>query len=142
MIQLPMVIQPYAPQLHLGDWQIVVFANRRRNRLSVERWHSSEKPYHVMEGTGQVLRIDTGIRAFRRQMPVLASALDEIDTNGMVDADIVEAVFRVLARVYQGVPAGEHGSAGEEHLSDQEFSDFLEERKQIALAGISQPVTH
>lgn len=136
MIQLPMVLQAYTPQLHLGDWQIVVFVNRRRNRLSVERWHSSEKANQAMENTGQALRINTGIRAFRRQMPVLATALDKINTSGMNDEQLVETVFQVLASVYRAAPTAEHAGFGDEHLSDQEFADFLEERKQEALAAL------
>lgn len=138
MIQLPMVFQAYTPQLHLGDWQIVVFVNRRRNRISVERWHSSEKAYHPLETSGQVLRINTGIRAFRRQMPILAAALDEIDTAGLGEGQIIEAVFQVLAQVYQAGPAVDHLSLADEHLSAGDFIDFLEERKQEALAAVTK----
>lgn len=138
MIQQSMVLQAYTPQLQLGDWQIVVFVHRRRNRISVERWHSSEQAFHPQETTGQVLRINTGIRAFRRQMPILAGALDEIDTAGMSEELIVESVFRVLADLYRGTPDREHAGYGEEPLSEQEFVDFLEERKQEALAALNQ----
>lgn len=138
MIQQPMVLQAYTPQLHLGDWQIVVFVHRRRNRISVERWHSSEKAYHPLESTGQVLRINTGIRAFRRQMPVLAGALDELDTAGMGEEQIVDAVFQVLADLYRGTPEAEHAGYGEERLSEQEFAEFLEERRQDALAALTK----
>lgn len=138
MIQQPMVFQAYTPQLHLGDWQIVVFVHRRRNRISVERWHSSEKAYHPLESTGQVLRIDTGIRAFRRQMPVLAGALDGLDTAGLGEEQIVDAVFQVLADLYRGTHEAEHAGYGEERLSEQEFAEFLEDRRQIALAALTR----
>lgn len=141
MIQQSMVLQAYTPQLHLGDWQIVVFVNRRRNRISVERWHSSEKAYHPQETTGQVLRINTGIRAFRRQMPILAGALDELDTAGMMEEQIVDAVFKVLERLYRASPDAEHIGFGGERLSEQEFAEFLEDRKHDALAALSK-VTH
>lgn len=141
MIQPSMVLQAYTPQLHLGDWQLVVFVNRRRNKISVERWHSSEKAYHPQENTGQVLRIATGIRAFRRQMPILAGALDELDTAGMTQEQIVGAVFQVLANLYRAAPEAEHIGFGDERLSDQGFAEFLEDRKQDALAALSK-VTH
>lgn len=138
MIQLPMVLQAYTPQLHLGDWQIVVFVNRRRNRISVERWHSSEKNGHPMEGSGEILRINTGIRAFRRQMPVLASAMEEIHIGGMAGEQIVEAVFEMLAKVYEAVPEQDLVCIGDERLLHYEFADFLQDRKQEALAGLAK----
>lgn len=137
MIQLPLVLQAYTPQLHLGDWQIVVFVNRRRHRVSVERWHSSEKNGHPMEGS-EVLRINTGIRAFRRQMPVLASALEEIDTSSMSGEQIVEAVFQVLAQVYEAVPEQDLVCVGDERFLHGEFADFLHDRKQAALASLAK----
>lgn len=141
MIHQSMVLQAYTPQLHLGDWQLVVFVNRRRSRISVERWHSSEKGFHPQEATGQVLRINTGIRAFRRQMPVLASAMDELDTAGMTEEQIVGAVFQVISRLYRASPEAEHIGFGGERLSDQEFAEFLEDRKQDALDALTK-VTH
>lgn len=141
MIQPSMVLQAYTPQLHLGDWQIVVFVNRRRNKISVERWHSSEQAYHPQESTGQVLRINTGIRAFRRQMPILAGALDELDTAGMTEEQIVGAVFRVMSSLYRAAPESEHIGYGEERLAGQGFAEFLEDRKQDALAALNT-VTH
>ncbi|MBS1188698.1 MAG: hypothetical protein H6R10_490 [Rhodocyclaceae bacterium] len=137
MIQLPLVLQAYTPQLHLGDWQIVVFVNRRRNRISVERWHSSEKAHYPLEETGQMLRIDTGIRAFRRQMPVLANALDEIDMAGMDDEQIIHAIFRALANLYRAAPQDDQVGFGGEGLTEREFADFLEEKKQEALAALT-----
>lgn len=137
MIHQPMVLQAYTPQIHLGDWQIVVFVNRRRNRISVERWHSSEKAFHPMEGSGQILRINTGIRAFRRQMPILAIALEKIDATDKSDAEIVEAVFKVLATVYGAAPEHERASVGDDHLPEEEFADFLEHRKQAALMALN-----
>lgn len=137
MIQLPMVLQAYTPQIHLGDWQIVVFVNRRRRRISVERWHSSEKAFHPMESGGQVLRINTGIRAFRRQMPVLASALENIDVGGLGDEAIIDAVFQVLGSVYKVAPQQERICAGSEPILDVEFDDFLEHRKRAALLALN-----
>lgn len=142
MIQQPMVLQAYTPQLHLGDWQIVVFVHRRRNRITVERWHSSEKAYHPMETTGQVLRINTGIRAFRRQMPVLAAALEELDTAGMTDEQVVSAVFRVFGNLYKAGPDAEHLGFEGERLSERDFIDFLEDRKQEALDSLPRVTTH
>jgi hypothetical protein len=142
MIQQTMVLQAYTPQLHLGDWQIVVFVHRRRNRITVERWHSSEKPYHPLETTGQVLRINTGIRAFRRQMPVLAFALEKLDTAGMTEEQVVEAVFQVLEGLYKVGPASEHMGFDGERLSEQDFLDFLEDRKQEALEALPRVTTH
>lgn len=142
MIQQPMVLQAYTPQLHLGDWQIVVFVHRRRNRITVERWHSSEKAYHPLETTGQVLRINTGIRAFRRQMPVLAAALEELDTAGMTEEQVVSAVFRVLANLYKAGPESEHMGFDGERLSEQDFIDFLEDRKQEVLESLPKVTTH
>lgn len=136
MIQQPMVLQAYTPQIHLGDWQIVVFVNRKRNRISVERWHSSEKAFHPMESTGQILRINTGIRAFRRQMPILASALEQIDTANMEVAEIIAAVFQVLSTVYRVDPEHQH-HAGDVEVLDGDFSDFLQSRRQAALAAIN-----
>lgn len=141
MIHQSMVLQAYTPQLQLGDWQIVVFVHRRRNRITVERWHSSEKAYHPMESTGQVLRINTGIRAFRRQMPVLAGALDELNTVGMTEEQVVEAVFQVLAKLYRVGPESEHIGFDDQRLSEQDFIDFLEDRKQEALDALVR-VTH
>lgn len=137
MIQLPMVLQAYTPQIHLGDWQIVVFVNRRRNRISVERWHSSEKACHPLETSGQVLRIDTGIRAFRRQMPVLADALEQIATHDKTDTQIVEAVFAMLASVYRGSSEEEKAGYGADAPGDEEFGDFLEGRKREALRRLN-----
>lgn len=88
MIPLSMVLQAYTPQIDLGDWQIVVFVNRRWGRILVERFHSSEKASQPLENSDQVLRIDTGIRAFLRQMPVLAAALEEIQAADMSDEEV------------------------------------------------------
>jgi hypothetical protein len=136
MIHTPMVLQAYTPQIHLGDWQIVVFVNRRRNRISVERWHSSEKAFHPMESGGQMLRIDTGIRAFRRQMPVLAMALEKIAVADKSDAQIIDDVFRVLAAVYSVAPASERVAVGEDPLPADDFAEFLEHRKHAALMAL------
>lgn len=136
MIQLPMLLQAYSPGIHLGDWQIVVFVNRRRKRIVVERWHSSEKHGHPQDNPQELLRIDTGIRAFRRQMPVLAAALDTVDSCGMSDEEIVEAVFRVLASVYQAAPERDELLPGDHSPTDGELADFIEWRKQCALAAL------
>lgn len=128
MIQQSMVLQEYTPQIHLGDWQLLVLVNRRRNRLTVERCHSSEEAGYPLETPGaEYLRIDTGIRAFRRQMPVVASALEKIDPTAMTDAQIVEAVFQALIRLYAG-------------KADQDASrevEFLEERRLEALDALT-----
>lgn len=137
MLHTPMVLQAYTPQIHLGDWQIVVFVNRKRNRISVERWHSSERSLHPMETSGQLLRINTGIRAFRRQMPVLAVALEKIDATDKTDAEIIEAVFRVLATVYSAAPGHDRISIGDGHLPEEEFADFLEHKKHAALMALN-----
>lgn len=139
MIQSPitMVLQAYTPQIHLGDWQIVIFVNRRRNRISVERWHSSERAYHPMEASGHVLRINTGIRAFRRQMPILAVALEKIDTLDKTDAEIIEAVFQVLATVYKAASEQNRVCVGNEHFPTGEFTDFLAYRKRAALMALN-----
>ena len=138
MIHTAMVLQPYTPQIHLGDWQIVVFVNRRRNRVSVERRHSSEKEsFDRSESGGESLRINTGIRAFRRQMPVLAVALEKIDTTDKADAEIIEAVFQLLATVYRAAPEHDRIAGGDEHLAAEEFGEFLEYRKRAALMALS-----
>lgn len=140
MIQLPMVLQAYTPQLHLGDWQIVVFVNRRRGRISVERWHSSEKTFHPMESSGQLLRINTGIRAFRRQMPVLATALEKIEVAHLSDEEVVRAVFRVLASVYTAAPERDQLCVGDDSPLESEFAEFLENREKAALMALKATV--
>lgn len=142
MIQLPMVLQAYTPQIHLGDWQIVVFVNRRRERITVERWHSSEKAYYPMESSGQVLRINTGIRAFRRQMPVLAAALEKIQVADQSDEAIIRAVFRVLASVYKLGPEQDQLCVGDESPLGGEFSDFLQFREKAALMALQATTMH
>lgn len=135
--QSPMVLQAYTPQIHLGDWQIVVFVNRRRNRLSVERWHSSQKDCHPTESGGQLLRINTGIRAFRRQMPVLAEALERIGVAERSDAEIIDAVFEALAEVYRVAPEQDRAAVDDGQLGEDEFADFLAHRKQAALMALN-----
>lgn len=132
--QSPMILQAYTPQIHLGDWQIVVFVNRRRHRISVERWHSSQKA-SPLENNGQSLRIETGIRAFRRQMPVLAVALEKIEVADKSDAEIIEAVFQTLAEIYGQGSEQEGAAPGED-----DFADFLKHRKQAALMALSVTV--
>jgi hypothetical protein len=90
-----------------------------------------------MESTRQLLRINTGIRAFRRQMPVLAVALEKIDTVDKNDAEIIEAVFQALATVYSAVPEHDRVSIGEDRVAGEEFADFLEHRKQAALMTLN-----
>lgn len=142
MIQLPMVLQAYTPQIYLGDWQIVIFVNRRRGKILVERWHSSEKSFHPMEGSGQVLRITTGIRAFRRQMPVLATALEKVQVADLSDEQIVRAVFRVLASVYKAVPERDELCIGDDSLCEAEFTEFLQEQEKAALLALKADTIH
>lgn len=140
MIQLPMLLQAYSPSIHLGDWQIVVFVNRRRKRIVVERWHSSEQGWHDPIDGHELLRIDTGIRAFRRQMPVLANALESVEMAGLGDEEIVEAVFKVLASVYRAAPEPDELLPGDHSPTDTDFAEFLEYRKQRALAALNPSV--
>lgn len=134
MNPFPLVLQAYTPQIHLGDWQIVIFVNRKRNLLSVERWHSSERPYERKEIRDQALRIQTGIRAFRRQMPYLAGALESVAVDSSPDEEIVETVFRILADVYgpDPMPIGT-----DERIEAGDLAEFLEERKREALAALN-----
>jgi len=132
-----LALQVYTPQIDLGDWQIVVFVDRWRERFLVERWHSSEKACHPLENSGQVLRINTGIRAFRRQMPVLATALEEIRATDLSDEEIVHAVFEVLASVYKAAPEREElAGADDESLRGAEFAAFFQHRERAALAAL------
>lgn len=135
MIPLSMVLQAYTPQTHLGDWQIVVFVNRRWGRILVERFHSSEKACQPMENSDQVLRIDTGIRAFLRQMPVLAAALGDIQAADMSDEEVIRAVFLVLASVYQAAP--DRLDADAESRLECECANFLEQRERAALMALA-----
>lgn len=136
MIPLSMALQAYTPQIHLGDWQIVVFVNRKWGRILVERFHSSEKACQPMENSDQILRIDTGIRAFLRQMPLLATALQEIQAADMSDAEVIRAVFQVLASVYRAAPQREPLNADDESRLGDEFADFLEQRERVALMAL------
>lgn len=137
MMPLPLVVQAYTPQIDFGDWQIVVFVNRGRGRLLVERWHSSEKTCHPLENSGQVLRINTGIRAFRRQMPVLAAALEEIQAADLSDEAVVHAVFEVLASVYKATPEREElDGADDESPRGVEFAAFFQRGEWAALAAL------
>lgn len=137
MIPLSMVLQAYTPQIDLGDWQIVVFVNRRGwGRILVERYHSSEKASQPLESNDQILRIDTGIRAFLRQMPVLAAALQEIQAADMSDEEVIRAVFQVLASVYRATPERERLDAGDEIQLEYEFADFLEQRERAVLMAL------
>lgn len=135
MNPLPLVLQAYTPQIHLGDWQIVISVNRKRNIVSVERWHSSEQPYERKEMHDQVIRLETGIRAFRRQMPVLAGALEKVAVDGLSEPEIVESVFKVLANMYAAAP--DALSKGEDAVAKGNFADFIEERKRDALAQLN-----
>ncbi len=136
MIPLPMALQAYSPQIELGDWQIVVFVDRRRGRLLLERWHSSERNSYPMADGGQVLRIDTGIRAFRRQMPVLAAALEAVPAAGMGDAEVIHAVFEILASVYKAAPGQEEPGSDGESLPQSDCADFFVHRERAALAAL------
>lgn len=134
---LPLVLQAYTPTIDFGDWQIVVFVNHRRGRLLVERWHSSEKTCHPLENSAQVLRINTGICAFRRQMPVLATALDEVRAADLSDEEMVRAIFAVLASVYKAAPErAELDGADDESLRGAEFAAFFQHRERAALAAL------
>lgn len=103
----------------------------------VERWHSSEETCHPLESSRQVLRINTGIRAFRRQMPVLAAALEEIQAADLGDEEIIHAVFEVLASVYKAAPEceGLNGADGESPR-EAEFAEFFQHRESAALAAL------
>jgi hypothetical protein len=128
MNPLPLIFQAYTPQIQLGDWQIVITVYRKRNVIAVERWHSSEQPYERQEIRDQSLRIETGIRAFRQQMPVLANALESAAIDGLAEDDIIESVFKVLADIYAPEP---------ETTGTDDFTEFLEERKREARAVLS-----
>lgn len=123
MLTQCMVLEAYTPQLHLGDWQIVICVNRRKNLIAIERRHSSESELETAAGADQTIRIKTGIRAFRRQMPILANAMDNVSLLGLSVEEVVEAVFEVLAVVYQG--------------AEVDFADFLQQRKLEVLVTLS-----
>ena len=130
----PLVLRAYTPRSHPGDWQIVISVNRKRSAFSVESWHSSERPDERQEPHGEGLRIETGIRAFRRQMPVLSAALDLIDIAPLSDEEIVEAIFGMLAEGYGPALAG----AGD-HFTQGDLADFFDKRKRKALAAFRVP---
>ena len=137
MDPLPLTLQAYRPQIPFGDWQLVILADGKRNIVAVERWHSSEKTCHPLENCGQLLRINTGIRAFRRQMPILAAALEEIPAADLSNEEIVHAVFEVLASVYKTVPEREGlDGADDESPRGAEFAKFFQYRERAALAAL------
>lgn len=135
-MQLPLPLEAYSPRIHLGDWQIVVFVDRRRGRISVQRRHSSENNGQPIDKAGDVLRIDTGIRAFRRHMPVLAAILENIEVDGLSDAKIVQSVFRGLATLYKAVPEHSPVWSDEAPSLTGEFADFFQHHENAVLTTL------
>lgn len=132
-----LLIEAYCPQLAFGDWQLVISVNRRKNRIAVEQWHSSESDRGEILPADATLHIKTGIRAFRRHMPILAKALERCAIAGKSVEEVVESVFEVLADVYQRAIDPEQVSSVDCLSLEGNFAAFLQHRKNAALAALS-----
>lgn len=131
-----LLFEAFTPQLPLGDWQIVVAVHSGKGRIAVERWHSSDEREGRCHHHQRKLYIPTGIRAFRRQMPILAGALENIEIAGQEAEQVVVAVFDTLSRIYGASCAAVQFINGGQDDSGTELSDFLSRKKQQALRDL------
>ncbi len=133
MDALPLALEAYAPQLPFGDWQIVVFVDRKRQLIWVARWHSSKPGNEMRQTSDPVIRLNTGIRAFCRHLPLLAERLAQVAVGSLSEVEIVHAVFEVLASAYEAAPDG----ADSESLRGNEFVDFFRRQERAALSALA-----
>lgn len=131
-----LLFEAYTPQLPLGDWQIIISVNLRKGRIAVERWHSSEPEVMQSLPLDHKVRIRTGIRAFRRQMPILAANLDKLDLIGRSVAEAIEAVFGQLATIYGGSLGAVQFINGAQGDTGTDLTDFLLQKKEEVLSEL------
>lgn len=133
-----MLFESYCPQLPLGDWQIVLSVRLEKGRIAVERRHSSDPDSGRSQCLDKLLYIETGIRAFRRQMPILQSALEKIDITGLTLEEVVQAVFDALSDLYGGSCGPIQFINGPQCDTGTELTDFLRQRKLKTLSDLGR----